>query len=225
MPHPAPQARVQEAEETERSLGDARERYRPAAARGSVLFFAVADLASVNPMYQHSLAYFVRLFVSCLGASERSEDVKARVGLVNDHLTKVVLRVVGRGLFEEHKGLFSFMLAAAIARRAGDGGVGDAEWGFFLRGAQAASGGGGGGDAGYGGAAGRPDWLPDTAWRELARLEGTSAGVLGGVGCSLLDGPDAKAWRAWCACAARPASWYIPPPRPAVLLALCCKPT
>lgn len=42
--------RVKEAEETERSINAAREGYRPAATRGSILYFTVADLAGINPM-------------------------------------------------------------------------------------------------------------------------------------------------------------------------------
>jgi dynein heavy chain len=41
---------VQEAEDTECSINAARECYRPAATRGSILYFAVADLAGINPM-------------------------------------------------------------------------------------------------------------------------------------------------------------------------------
>ena len=56
------QNRVLEAEETETSINAAREQYRPAATRGSILFFVVADLAGINAMYQFSLAYFARMF-------------------------------------------------------------------------------------------------------------------------------------------------------------------
>lgn len=44
------QMRVKEAEETERNINTAREAYRPAATRGSILYFTVADLAGINPM-------------------------------------------------------------------------------------------------------------------------------------------------------------------------------
>ncbi len=44
------QMRVKEAEETERNINAAREGYRPAATRGSILYFTVADLAGINPM-------------------------------------------------------------------------------------------------------------------------------------------------------------------------------
>lgn len=44
------QMRVKEAEEMERNINTAREAYRPAASRGSILYFTVADLAGINPM-------------------------------------------------------------------------------------------------------------------------------------------------------------------------------
>ena len=62
MLHPALQNRVLEAEETELSINAAREQYRPAATRGSILYFVIADLASISAMYQFSLKYFMNLF-------------------------------------------------------------------------------------------------------------------------------------------------------------------
>jgi dynein heavy chain len=60
--HAATQNRVSEAETTERSINEAREHYRPAATRGSILYFVVADLSLISPMYQFSLPYFSRMF-------------------------------------------------------------------------------------------------------------------------------------------------------------------
>lgn len=56
-------ARVAEAEATEREIDATRELYRPVASRASLLFFAISDLASVDPMYQYSLTWFCNLFV------------------------------------------------------------------------------------------------------------------------------------------------------------------
>lgn len=50
--------RLKEAEKTEEMISQAREKYRPVATRGSVMYFVVASLAEVDPMYQYSLKYF-----------------------------------------------------------------------------------------------------------------------------------------------------------------------
>jgi dynein heavy chain len=51
-------ARLCEAEETETKISIAREGYRSVASRGSLLYFVVAQLADIDPMYQFSLRYF-----------------------------------------------------------------------------------------------------------------------------------------------------------------------
>lgn len=45
--------------------------YRPVPRRASLLFFCIADLASLDPMYQFSLSYFSRLFGQCVDAAAR----------------------------------------------------------------------------------------------------------------------------------------------------------
>lgn len=44
-------ARMQESEVTEREIDTTREKYRPVAYRSSLLFFAIVDLAAIDPMY------------------------------------------------------------------------------------------------------------------------------------------------------------------------------
>ena len=51
-------SRLKEAEMTEEKISAAREKYRPVATRGSVMYFVVASLAEVDTMYQYSLKYF-----------------------------------------------------------------------------------------------------------------------------------------------------------------------
>ena len=55
---PAPQI----AQRTERKIDEARSGYQPVARHVAVLFFAIADLANIEPMYQYSLTWFVNLF-------------------------------------------------------------------------------------------------------------------------------------------------------------------
>ncbi len=44
-------------------ISEARQKYHVVAERGSILYFVIADLAGIDPMYQYSLSYFLRLFV------------------------------------------------------------------------------------------------------------------------------------------------------------------
>ena len=46
---------VAEAKVTEKKINEARESYRPAAARASLLYFILNDLNKINPLYQFSL--------------------------------------------------------------------------------------------------------------------------------------------------------------------------
>ena len=62
-------SKVEEAERTEQEIDAAREQYRSVAVRGSLLFFCIADLAGVDPMYQYSLAWFVALFLRTVQAT------------------------------------------------------------------------------------------------------------------------------------------------------------
>lgn len=97
----------------------AREQYRSAAAGASTFYFVVADLALISPMYQTSLSYFITMFSHCIDASDKAPDVSARLRLLTTFATRFIFDKVQRGLFEQHKLLFSFMLATATARAAG----------------------------------------------------------------------------------------------------------
>ena len=47
--------KVADAKATEKKINEARENYRPAAARSSLLYFILNDLEKINPLYQFSL--------------------------------------------------------------------------------------------------------------------------------------------------------------------------
>jgi dynein heavy chain, axonemal len=64
---------VQVTQRTEQQIDEARQRYAPVARHAAVLFFAVSELAAIDPMYQFPLAFFVRLF------EEAIEQVEAFV--------------------------------------------------------------------------------------------------------------------------------------------------
>mmetsp|Transcript_39705 Transcript_39705/g.74534 ORF Transcript_39705/g.74534 Transcript_39705/m.74534 type:complete len:1860 (+) Transcript_39705:1-5580(+) len=126
------QGRVKEAEVTETDINEKREQYRRVAAQGSIIYFVIADLVLIGPMYQFSLPYFTKLFNHCLESCEKSDCIPDRLALLNDFVMNFMFTMVCRGLFEEHKLLFSFLLVSAKLRDSGE--ISDAEWNFLLRG-------------------------------------------------------------------------------------------
>jgi len=56
----------QVAEETEKKIDESRQGYRPIAKHSSILFFSIADLPNIDPMYQYSLTWFINLYVASI---------------------------------------------------------------------------------------------------------------------------------------------------------------
>uniref|UniRef100_A0A8P4KSK9 AAA+ ATPase domain-containing protein n=1 Tax=Dicentrarchus labrax TaxID=13489 RepID=A0A8P4KSK9_DICLA len=149
---------IKEAEATELMINSARERYRPVATRGSVLYFVIASLSEIDPMYQFSLKYFKQLFNSTIETSEKSSVLEERLQILLDQILLNSYINVSRGLFEQHKLIYSFMLCVEVMRQRGE--ISDAEWQHFLRGAASLE---------------KPDvpWLSDFYWQTCCELEDT----------------------------------------------------
>jgi dynein heavy chain len=155
------------AEATAVRLDATREGYTPTALRASILFFCIADIGNVDPMYQYSLQWYIALFERAIDEAEKPQtglpEVEARekrLGFLIAQNTLSVYRNVCRSLYEKDKLLFSFLMAASIMRGAGE--LDDAQWLFFLT----------------GGSGLIPDtapknptaWLAERGWHELIRL-------------------------------------------------------
>lgn len=56
--------KVKESKVTEVEINVARENYRPAAERASLLYFILSDLNKINPIYQFSLKVSARRWLS-----------------------------------------------------------------------------------------------------------------------------------------------------------------
>ena len=85
-----------EAEETEQKITAARERYRPVAERGSLMYFVVASMAEMDPMYQFSLKYFKQLFNNTIQTSEKHDELEERLKILLAATTSDVYRNVAR---------------------------------------------------------------------------------------------------------------------------------
>lgn len=182
-------ARVAEAEAAERDTDAAREAYRPAAARAALLFFAVADLAAVDPMYQFSLSWLTSLFVQAMDDTPPDESAEARVRALVDALTFSVYAGACRALFERHKLMFAVSVAVRVLERAG--GVDSREWRFLLAGPSAADAGAAPPPPNPGAGAG---WLGDAAWAEAVALS-RAAPAFAGFDRHLAD--NAAHYRSW----------------------------
>lgn len=125
--------KMKESEVTEKEIDKSREDFRPIAIRASLLFFAIAELAMVDPMYQFSLGWFKELFGVAVMNTPPSEVIEDRVAALCDTFTYVLFKTVCRGLFEKDKLLFAFLLAVKIAQS--EGAVDPAQWRFLLSGA------------------------------------------------------------------------------------------
>ncbi|CAM9434690.1 unnamed protein product, partial [Laminaria digitata] len=121
-----------EAEETEKEIEARSNEYRPVAKRASLLYFCLADLAVIDPMYQYALPWFSALFCKTIGQTPPAPDLEGRLKNLNDCFTAAVYANVCRSLFEAHKLLFSFLLAIKILQ--GDNRIDVAEWRFLISG-------------------------------------------------------------------------------------------
>ncbi|PVD19154.1 hypothetical protein C0Q70_21718 [Pomacea canaliculata] len=123
---------LQISEQTETKIDAAREGYRPCAQRASILFFVLNDMGRIDPMYQFSLDAYIELFMLSIEKSSRSSKLEERINNLNDYHTYAVYRYTCRGLFEQHKLLFSFQMCVKILEHAGK--LNMEEYNFFLRG-------------------------------------------------------------------------------------------
>lgn len=121
---------VQEAKITEVKINEARENYRPAAERASLLYFILNDLNKISPIYQFSLKVRCRpawgalggagvagtsppapqafnvVFEKAIQRTVPADEVRQRVMNLTDEITYSVYVYTARGLFERDKLIF-----------------------------------------------------------------------------------------------------------------------
>ncbi|XP_016077900.1 PREDICTED: dynein heavy chain 9, axonemal [Miniopterus natalensis] len=123
--------KVQEAKVTEVKINEAREHYRPAAARASLLYFIMNDLSKIHPMYQFSLKAFSIAFQRAVEKAAPADSPQQRLGNLMDSITFSVYQHTTRGLFECDKLTYLAQLTFQILLLNQE--VGVAELDFLLR--------------------------------------------------------------------------------------------
>lgn len=106
--------KVAEAKITSQEIDLAREHYRPAAARASLLYFILNDLNTINPIYQFSLKAFSVVFQKAIARADPSDDVALRVVNLIDCISYSVFQYTSRGLFECDKLIFACQMAFQV---------------------------------------------------------------------------------------------------------------
>ncbi|OQS02753.1 dynein heavy chain, partial [Thraustotheca clavata] len=145
--------RMSEAEVTSKEINTTREGYRCVAVRGSIIYFVIANLALVDPMYQYSLQYYQKLFVMRLEVSTKSEILQTRLDILMNDITMNMYVNVCRGLFEKDKVIFAFMIVSSILRQQHS--ISAAEANFYLIGSKRTH----AFDTSQ-----KPSWLPERVW-------------------------------------------------------------
>jgi len=153
--------KMSEQEVVEKEIDVARAGYVPVAFRASILYFCVADLSPIDPMYQFSLQWFVSLFEQGIDdAPSADADLKTRLENINNFFTEMLYGSVCRSLFEKHKLLFSFLLTVNILK--GRDEIDLEQYRHLVQVGQVPH---------IGDVANPTKWLDENAWRRVLALE------------------------------------------------------
>jgi len=120
------------AADTSVRMEQSRRAYWPVAQHTAVLFFCLAELVNLNPMYQYSLKWFIRLFLYSIRNSSHPAEVTERLEVLQQHFTYALYCNVCRSLFEKDKLAFSMALTSSLMIQRGE--MHPAEMDLFLTG-------------------------------------------------------------------------------------------
>ncbi|XP_014239722.1 dynein heavy chain 1, axonemal-like isoform X2 [Cimex lectularius] len=149
--------KVDVASKTAKSIDETRIGYAPVARRAQILYFCLADMAKVDPMYQYSLDWFTNIFTLSLTQTEKSTNSEERNISVNNHFTYSLFMNVSRSLFEKNRLQFTFLICIRIMIEKKQ--ITKEEFEFFLTGGKPKK------------TIPAPSGFPEQRWMEILGLE------------------------------------------------------
>ena len=118
----------------EKEINELRNEYVPISERGSILYFVVASMSKIDPMYQFSLEYFKKIFIQSIMYKQEGlkQTIVERVKFLVKKITEDIFKNIKRGIFESHKTIFSFLIDINILKSKGI--VSEDEFSLFVKG-------------------------------------------------------------------------------------------
>ena len=102
------------------------------ATRGSVVYFLIVEMSSVNIMYQTSLKQFLGIFDLSMKHSVKSPVTGKRIANIISYMTFASFKYSARGLYEQDKFLFTILMTLKIQMN--NGAVRNEEFQCFIKG-------------------------------------------------------------------------------------------
>uniref|UniRef100_A0A1I8M0L3 Dynein heavy chain n=1 Tax=Musca domestica TaxID=7370 RepID=A0A1I8M0L3_MUSDO len=106
--------KVNEARITTLQIDEARNMYRTAAKRASILYFVLSDLSRINPIYRFSLKSFMQVFKQAIVSAPQHRVNERRVASLVEAITSQTFYFALRGLFEVDKLTFTAHMTLRI---------------------------------------------------------------------------------------------------------------
>jgi len=189
------QEKVEIAKETEATIATAREAYRPVASRGSLMYFLIDTLSSLDRVYHFSMANFLAILDKGIDVTPGGEDeskvpeekklnkkepLEKRVELLIQTTSITLYQYVNQGLFERHKLIVATQLGIMVLRSQGK--LDMSKFDFLLRGPKTM-----GVDNPVSDFVSDGCWATVQALREIDEFAGLADDLVG----------SAKRWREW----------------------------
>lgn len=151
-------------ESTMKQIDAIRDSFKQVSQRVARLFFVLADLMNIDPMYQYSLKFFCMIYERALdkaeGKVEKNDKLQRKAFFIRK-FTMLLYKNVCRSLFEKDKLLFSFLMCLKIMEENNE--LDPVEARFLMTGATSVT-------MERPNPTGENGWLTDKAWASILEL-------------------------------------------------------